>query len=261
MIINESIESIRQSHLSVPTLAVQSTRGKDSTYQKGTKSCGRLHTYIENRVGNHKKIKKPLRPVGPRPAHFTSFASENGLSPRVGGVRVELRPSLKPEARRASIWRGEESVSRLAVVDGCVSSSLDEDVSSVETLWLNWSLFVVDVARLALLLLLFSDSSSIRSTAGALLGFLFLTEGPRTITGLAVIPRATHELLPLTASARASCAGVMAGTAGASAGVIVTVTGESSPGAFDPAPPLWMLTTAARDRWICCAGMALTIAS
>jgi hypothetical protein len=37
----------------------------------------------------------------------------------------------------------------------------------------------------------------------------------RTITGLAVTLRATHELLPLTASARASCAGVMAGTAGA----------------------------------------------
>lgn len=213
------------------------------TYLKGTKSHGRLHTYRESIVGNH-KIEKPLRPVGPRPAHFTSLASENGLSTRAGGVRGELRPSLKPEARRAS--RIEESAA---------SSSTDEN-------GLDWLLFVVDTVGLVSLLLLFPDSSSTRLAAGALLACLFFTEGPRTITGLAVTLRAIHELLPLTASARASCAGVMAGTAGASAGVIVTVTGESSPGAFaDPGPPLWILTTAARVRCICCAGTALTMAS
>lgn len=95
------------------------------------------------------------------------------------------------------------------------SSSSDELPSNVDVLWSNWGVLPVPFDR----------------TVGGLLDILlgmgdrpsfFLTEGPRTMTGLAVTVRATIDEGPsLTASALASCEGVMAGTAGASLGVII----------------------------------------
>lgn len=95
------------------------------------------------------------------------------------------------------------------------SSSSDELPSNVDVLWSNWGVLPVPFDR----------------TVGALLDDIllgmgdrasfFLTEAPRTMTGLAVTVRATIDEGPsLAASALASCEGVIAGTAGASLGVI-----------------------------------------
>jgi hypothetical protein len=78
---------------------------------------------------------------------------------------------------------------------------------------------------------------------------VFLALVAFTMTGLAVTVRATIELLVLGSviAAFASCALVMVGTAGVS-------------GADAGWLPLWMLTTAARVRTTCWAGMGLTMA-
>lgn len=69
-----------------------------------------------------------------------------------------------------------------------------------------------------------------------------------TVTGLATTVRATTGLLSISLTpALASCAVVMAGTAGASGGVTLRVGVADGEALF----PLWILTTAARVLMAC----------